>query len=87
MELFKSLALSPTLHEKLVNQYAVEVEDRGPNLWSVYSALTYYSSHNQDGFAVKERDGSPSSAATMFKRETEVAKWVRSAAFKQLEKV
>lgn len=56
---------------RLFHQYLVEKVVRGSNLWSVYSALTFYSSHNACGFETRNT-GNDHVASTMMKRETDV---------------
>ena len=86
MELFKQLANSDKLSENLSQQYMREQETRGANLWSVYSALTYYASHNDGDFKLRSTtEKQDSEAATMLLRELNVAKWVSSKEWMQLE--
>jgi hypothetical protein len=86
MELFKQLANSDKLSENLSQQYMREQETRGANLWSVYSALTYYASHNDGDFKLRSTvEKQDSEAATMLLRELNVAKWVNSREWMQLE--
>jgi len=86
MELFKQLANSDKLSENLSQQYMREQETRGANLWSVYSALTYYASHDEGDFKLRSTtETQDSKAATMLLRELNVAKWVSSKEWMQLE--
>ena len=86
MELLKSIATSPRLYENLSNQYMHEMDTRGPNLWSVYSALTYYASHNEGEFALrKPAEAANTEAQIMMQREMNVAKWIRTPAWRNLE--
>ena len=86
MELFKDLASSESLATKLGDQYLRETDQRGHNLWSVYSAMTYYASHADGEFglraSVSEQD---SAASVMLQRELSVSKWVSSKEWRQLE--
>lgn len=86
IEFFKSIAGNETFERKLANQYAAELDERGENLWAVYSTLTYYASHNSGDFQTRNTE-SDGTAATMIKRETDVAKWIKTPEFKQLELV
>lgn len=63
--------------------YDNEAEDRGDNVYSLYSAMTNYSSHHGGTFPLRKtkRDNA---AITMMNREHEVARWVRSDAFLRL---
>lgn len=88
MDLFRELAGSDRLRENLQHQYLREVDARGHNMWSVYSALTYYASHADGEFklrsTVQEQD---TVASTMLQRELTVAKWIDSDAWRKLEAV
>lgn len=63
------------LGNRLFHQYVVECKVRGRTLWSVYSALTYYSSHAVGEFALR-KTANDHAAATMMKRENDVRKAV-----------
>ncbi|NJL54618.1 DUF932 domain-containing protein [bacterium] len=67
----------------LMRQWAYESDRRGRNVWALYSALTYYSSHNKGEFAMRET-GTDHQAATMVKREMEVRKVIGSDDWKAL---
>lgn len=86
MALFHAISTSKKMREGLADQYAREVDARGSNLWSVYSAMTYYSSHAEGNFVlrrtVEEQD---TVAQTMLARELNVAKWIKTPEWKQLE--
>jgi Domain of unknown function (DUF932) len=86
MALFDAVSMSKKMREGLIDQYAREREARGTNLWSVYSALTYYASHSDGTFnlrkTVEEQD---SVAQTMLARELNVAKWVKTPEWRALE--
>lgn len=86
MELFRELTTSDRLRENLSDQYLRECDVRGHNLWAVYSAMTYYASHNDGEFALRSRENEQDSAAArMLLRELNVAKWVDSNAWHALE--
>lgn len=84
MELFRELARTDRLTEKLSDHYMRERDVRGDNLWSVYSTLTYYASHSDGEFAIRDT-GMDTQAATMLERELRVAKWINSDAWRKLE--
>ncbi len=71
--------------ERLLDQYDVERSDRGASVWALYSALTYYATHNDEkaGFRVR-RTGNDNEAETLAKREIQVSAWTRSNAFNRL---
>lgn len=71
------------LGERLHRQYLIEAQKRGKTLWAVYSALTWYSSHNSGEFSLRNT-GNDHAAATMVKRENEVRKIVNSNHFEGL---
>jgi len=86
MKLFDTIAQSAKMREGLVDQYEREVDQRGPNLWAVYSTLTFYASHADGAFSlrrtVEEQD---TVATTMLTRELNVAKWTRSDEWRAME--
>ena len=88
MALFEAIADSAKMKDGLLDQYTRETDARGDSLWSVYSALTYYSSHNDGAFSlrrsVEEQD---TTTSIMLKRELNVAKWIQSDEWKALEQV
>lgn len=77
MSLFRSLATSNKVKDNLMAQYLRETDHRGNSVWTVYSALTYYASHNDGDFAVKTSPGQDNEATTMLGRELHVAKWLQ----------
>jgi len=82
MALFQAIAKSPSFFDALSNQWVAEVEQRGRNVWSVYSALTYYASHS-DGEFTSRADASRL-AFNMVNRELAVAKWIETPQWRQL---
>ena len=64
--------------EAMFRQWLLESEQRGKNVWALYSALTYYSSHNTGEFTMRDTK-SDHQAATMVKREREVRDIVSSS--------
>jgi hypothetical protein len=88
MDLFRELASSEKLRENLQDQYLRERDARGDTLWSVYSAMTYYASHADGGFALRRTvEQQDTQASVMLNRELSVAKWIESDAWKKLESV
>lgn len=88
MELFKQLASSTKMVEGLGNQYLEEVSTHGDTLWSVYSAMTHYASHNEGEFALrKSAEQQDSVANIMLQRELRVSEWTERDEFKALELV
>lgn len=86
MRLFENIAASAKMKEGLSDQFTREVDERGNNLWALYSTLTYYASHGDGAFAlrrtVEEQD---SVATTMLNRELNVSRWIASPVWKELE--
>ena len=72
--------------ERMLELYYNEALTRGENKWALYSALTNYASYADDrnGFALRNT-GKDTQAQSMWGREQEVAKWVSSNTFKQLQ--
>lgn len=63
------------ISQKKVNaiyaRWLTESRDQGKNVWALYSAFTYYSSHSTGDFALRDT-GNDHAALTMFNREREV---------------
>lgn len=70
--------------ERMMEQLEIEAQSRGMTVWSLYSALTYYSSHNSDRFTVRNSAAADNVAETLDKREREVATVITSEAFLRL---
>jgi len=88
MDLFKELANSEKLRDNLNAQYLRETDTRGNTLWSVYSAMTFYASHADGDFKLRATtEQQDTVASTMLNRELNVARWIESPAWKQLELV
>ena len=86
IQLFRDIAASAKLQETLCEQYMSEREERGQNLWAVYSALTYYASHNDGAFALRSTvEQQDTVASTMLQRELNVSQWIKSEAWHKLE--
>lgn len=71
-----------SLSERLFAQYIDESENRGHNVFSVMSALTHYSSHDDDRFGLTKR----SDGGTLYKRQAKVANWLASETWEQFVK-
>lgn len=71
------------LGARLMHQYLIEKKQRGPTLWAVYSALTYYSSHDTGDFGLRST-GNDHVAATMVKREVSVQRAVSHASLMEI---
>ncbi len=71
------------LANKLLRQYFIEQKVHGPNIWALYSAMTYYASHDEGEF-VTRKTGTDHSAVTLLKREEQVQHTVASDAWSAL---
>jgi hypothetical protein len=81
----KNLPVANRKKENLLKAYEQEATERGDNLWALYSAFTYYSSHadKESGFNIRSTVHDHE-AQTMLKREFEVAGWVENEEFVRL---
>lgn len=69
--------------DKMRDLWLVEAQTRGANVFALASAFTNYSSHTDNGFALRET-GSDHGAVTMLQREVEVTGWLSHPAFTSL---
>jgi hypothetical protein len=76
--------LSPKRVIAMMAQFEAEAVRRGASVWALYSALTFYSSHNSDAFGVRNSGSVDNVAETLDKREREVARVITSEAFQRL---
>jgi len=85
-EFFNKIAMSEKMKDGLSDQYMRERDERGPNLWALYSALTYYASHDDGAFALRRKnDDLDSASATMMQREINVSKWTQLPEWQAME--
>jgi hypothetical protein len=80
----KSLpGMSDRLAQKLITRADEEIQARGANVYSVLSALTYFSSHPEDErFRVRDT-GNDNTAETIQRRTDQVTQWLRSQAWQR----
>jgi hypothetical protein len=69
--------------EGLADQVKREIEARGSNVWALQSALTWYASHADGAFTVRNT-GADNVAKTLHERELEVQRVTHSAQFQAL---
>jgi hypothetical protein len=69
--------------EQLFRQFHIEALVHGRTVWALYSAATYYASHNEGDFKVRQT-GQDSQATTLMHREHQVMKWVDGVEFERL---
>ena len=84
MSFLSGVVKSESLLNRLEDQIIKEYHYRGQTLWAVYSALTFYSSHNDGCFAVSER-ARGNEAAVMLRRENAVQRMVNSPQWKDMD--
>ena len=77
--------MSETQAEKMYSLYGAEVSTRGANAYSIYSAFTNYASYadERNGFKLRNT-GKDTEAVSMWNRELDVTKWVKSKQFQDL---
>lgn len=78
-QFFEELGVTKQQTERLNDQFIRESYDRGLNLWSVVSALTYDSSNRTLNTTKHDHEG-----VTRIKDQREVAKWLKSNAWSRL---
>ena len=72
-----------TQADKMRDLWLIEAQTRGANVFALLSAFTNYSSHVDNGFALRET-GTDHGAVTMLRREVEVVGWTQHPAFTSL---
>lgn len=82
-ETFLSLHFSNRMADKLLRQFHIEAMAHGRTVWALYSALTYYATHDAGDFQVRKTQ-QDHTAATMLTRERQVMRCVETQEFKQL---
>ena len=75
---------SDSLLNALKDQVFSEYVHRGKTLWAVYSALTFYASHNDGNFVVSEL-AKGNEAAVMLRRQNAVKRMVNSSQWKEMD--
>jgi hypothetical protein len=78
--------------DKIMSRFEVESSRRGRSVWALYSALTYYASHNAGQFKVNDTKDSngvfaDNVGASLELREREVAKIVSSQAWASIAQI
>ena len=66
--------------EQLMRQFHIEAMSRGRNVWALYSAATYYASHDEGSFSVRNTNND-NTAATLMNRETQIRSWLNTDEF------
>ena len=70
--------------KKMMEQLDLEAQQRGMTIWALYSALTYYSSHNSERFGVRNSANVDNVAETLDAREREVSRIIEHPAMQAL---
>ena len=84
-ETLEGMGIAAGLTEKFMEQLDVEAQSRGHTVWALYSALTYYSSHNSETFAVKQRgEVKDNELEVLTRRQSQVSSWISTEAWNQL---
>ncbi len=81
-EFFEDM-FSDRLAIKLYRQFLIDRQIHGHNMWALYSAMTYYASHDEGQFETRNT-GVDHSAVTLLKREEQVQRTVASDAWSAL---
>jgi hypothetical protein len=71
----------------MMEQFQTEAASRGQTIWALYSAMTFYSSHNSERFGVRNSSNVDNVAITLDTREREVSRVIDSDAWGQLVRV
>ena len=82
-EILAKLGFSDRRADALMMQFDREADARGATVWALYSALTYYASHNHGDLAIRNTNND-NVAATLQKRELEVFRLTNSNEWKAL---
>lgn len=77
---FTHSGLSERLQEKLKRQYLIETQSHSNTVWALYSAMTYYATHDEGEFALRKTDNNHA-ASTLLRREESVMKLIASPAW------
>lgn len=75
--------VSPRRVEQLMRQFFIECKTHGSTVWALYSAATYYATHNEGEFALRQTS-LDHAAVTMLNREQQVRSWVSGESFARL---
>ena len=78
-------SFSKAKEKAMIELYTREVADRGPNVFSLHSALTNYSSHrNDDLFRTRKTKHEDVEAEILLKREEEIINVINTQQFQSL---
>ena len=80
----KAAGLSERRTASMLDQFATESASRGNSVWALYSALTFYASHNSERFNIRNSGNVDNAGASLEQREREVSKIITSPAWADL---
>jgi len=83
LSFFKSTSTSERRAVQLYDQYQYEKLTHGPTVWALYSAATYYATHDIDQFKVRDT-GNDNKVITLLNRERQVRSWLNTPEFEKL---
>jgi len=69
--------------EQFMRQFHIECLTHGRTVWALYSAATFYSSHDEGMFSVRTTSND-NTAATLMNRETQIRGWLSTDEFQQI---
>ena len=78
-----TLGISETLQKKFICRFVCEATARGSTVWALYSAMTYYASHDSIEFPLR-KTGTDHEQLTLVRRASRVRGWTESEAFLKL---
>lgn len=68
---------------QFMRQFHIECLSHGRTVWALYSAATFYATHNEGDFTVRET-GQQHQAATLMNREKQIRSWLNTEKFLEL---
>lgn len=80
----KAAGLSERKTASMLDQFATESASRGNSVWALYSALTFYASHNSERFNIRNSSNVDNAGASLEQREREISKIIASPAWADL---
>ena len=83
-ELLNNAGMAGRKVSRMMEQFEIESAKRGRSVWALYSALTFYSSHNSEAFAVRNSRNVDNVAASLDQREREVSRIIDSEEWQRL---
>ena len=69
--------------QQLMRQFRIDCQTHGRTVWALYSAATYYASHTDGEFKVRDTKNDHT-AATMINRERDILNWTNTDEFKRI---